>query len=65
MKAYITQGWQYKREEVEHSMRRYRPIGIKLVMMDGIAMKRKRIMIPFQFQKQILQQLYRNHVGMN
>ena len=35
----------------------------KLAMTDGIAMKGKKIIIPFLLQKQILQQLYDNHMG--
>ena len=32
-------------------------------MIDVIVMKSKRVIIPFQLQKQILQQLHNNHVG--
>ena len=34
----------------------------KLTIIDGIVMKDKRIIIPFQLQKQILQQLHSNHM---
>ena len=32
-------------------------------MIDGIVMKGKRIIIPFQFERHILQQLHNNHIG--
>ena len=44
-------------------MRQYWPIRNKPAMINGIAVKNKRIIIPFPLQKQILQQLHRNHMG--
>ena len=32
-------------------------------MIDGIAMKGKKIIIPFQLKEHILQQLHSNHIG--
>ena len=62
LKAYIIQGWPHKTEDVAHSMRQYWPIRSELAIID-IAMKGKRIIIPFQLQRQILQQLHYNHMG--
>ena len=46
LKKYIIQGWPLKKEDVEHSMRPYWPKRSKLAIIDGIAMKGKRIIIP-------------------
>ena len=35
----------------------------ELAVIDGIEMKGKKIIIPFQLQKQTLQQLHSNHMG--
>ena len=37
------EGWPYKKEKVEHSMRQSRPIRSNLAMIDGIARKGQRI----------------------
>ena len=50
-------------EELEHSIRHYWLIRSELAMIDAIAVKGKRIIIPFLLQKQILQQLHRYHMG--
>ena len=42
-------------DEVECSMKQYWPIRSKLAISDDIAMKGKRIIIPFLLQKQIIQ----------
>ena len=41
----------------------YWPIRNELALIDYTAMKGKRIIIPFPLQKQILQQLHSNHMG--
>ena len=49
--TYIIQGWLHKEEEVDQSIRQHWPIRNELAMIDGTAMKGKRIIIPFQLQK--------------
>ena len=63
IKAYIIQGWQYKKEDLENSMKDYWLKRSKLVMINCITMKGERIITSFQLQKQILQQLHNNHIG--
>ena len=63
LRAYIVQGWSHKKEEVYHSMRQYWPKRNDLAMTDGIVMKGKRLIIPFQLQKKILQHLHSSHMG--
>ena len=60
LKAYVIWGWQYKK--VEHSIRQLWLRESKLAMIDGNEMKDNRKIIFFQLQKQILQQLYNNHM---
>ena len=50
-------------KEVYHTMRQYWPLRNKLAMVDGIVMKGNRIVIPFQFHNQILQQMHSNYMG--
>ena len=52
-----------QKNELEHSMRHCWPKRSELAMIGGIAMKNKRIVIPFLLQKQILKQLHCNHMG--
>ena len=54
LKSYIIWGWPHTKDEVEHSIQKYRPIRYKLAMIDGITMKGKCIIIPFILQNQIL-----------
>ena len=63
LKAYIIQDWAHKKEDLAHSMIQYWPIRSELEMFDCIAMKGKRITIPFQLQKEILQQVHSSHMG--
>ena len=44
-------------------MKKYWLIRCELVMINGIAMKGKRITIPFVLQEQILEQIHSNHMG--
>ena len=44
-------------------LRHYWSISNKLAKIDEIVMKCKRLIIPFQLQKQVLQQLHGNHIG--
>ena len=48
-----TQDWPHRKEEVEHSMRQDWPIRNELAINDGIEMKGRKIIIPFQLQQQI------------
>ena len=52
-----------KKDELKHSMRHYWPIKSEQAMTDGIAMKGKGIKIPILLQKQVLQQLHSNYMG--
>ena len=52
-----------KKDELLPNLRYYWPIRSELAMIDGIAMKGKRIRIPFLLQKKILQQFLINRVG--
>ena len=63
LKTYIIQRWPHKKEEVEYGMRPYWLMRNELAMIYGIAMKGKRIIIPFLLQKQIPWQSYSNHMG--
>ena len=63
LKAYKILGWPHKKEEVDHSMRKYWPLRNELAIIDGISMKGKTIIIPFQLHKQILLQWHNNHIG--
>ena len=47
---------------MDPNMRQYWPIRNELAITDGNVRKDKRIMFPFQLQKQILQQLHTNHM---
>ena len=53
-----------QKDKLEHYNSQYCPIRSELVMINGITMKGKRIIIPFLSQKQILQQLHSNYMGM-
>ena len=59
LRSYITYGWPHRKHDLKH----YLPIRSKLTMMDGIAMKGRKVKIPFLLQKQILQQLLSSHMG--
>ena len=63
LNSYMIQGWPHKEDEAEHSMRQYWTIRSILAMVDSIIMREKRVIIPFLLQKQILQQLHTNHMG--
>ena len=63
LNLYIIQSWSYKKDEVEQSMKHYWPFRIGLAIIDGIAMMGRRIIIPFLLQRQILEQLHSNHMG--
>ena len=63
LKVYIIHDWLCKRENVAPDIQEYWPIRHELAMIDVVAIKGKRIIIPSQFQKQILSQLQKNHVG--
>ena len=52
LKVYIILDWQHKNKEVDCRIRQYCPIRNELAKIGGIAMKGKRIIIPFQLQKQ-------------
>ena len=54
------QDWPNKKE---HSMGQWWPIRNELAMIDGITMRGKRIIVPFQLQKHILQQMHINYMG--
>ena len=56
-------GLPYKKKEIDQSIRQYWPINKELAMMESIAMKGNWIIIPFQLQKWILQQLHSNNIG--
>ena len=51
------------KDEVEQSMKHYWSSRHKLPMINGIAMKSKRIIIPFLLQRQIQELLHSNHMG--
>ena len=63
LKVYIIHGWLHKKDNIKQSMQNYWPIWHELAMIDGIVMKGKRIIIPFLLQRQILNQLHNNHMG--
>ena len=50
-------------EELETRVGKYWPRRHELAMMSGIAMKGKCIIVPNLLQRQILEQLYANHMG--
>ena len=52
-----------QKNEVEQRMKHYSPIRSKLSMIAGNWMKVKGIIIPCLLQRQILEQLYSNHMG--
>ena len=54
LEAYIIQGLPHKRDKMDHRMRPYWPIRNGLTMINGIVMKAKRIIVPFQLQEHIL-----------
>ena len=62
LKSYIIQGQPHKKDEVEWSMKYYWAIRHEVVMVDGIAMKGKRVIILSLLCRQILEQLYSNHM---
>ena len=62
LKVYIIQGWPYKLKWGTYH-EKISAIKNELATIDGILLKGKRIIIPFQLQKQILKQLHINHMG--
>ena len=50
LKTYITKGWPHKKEEVTQGIRQYWPMRKELAMIDGIVMRDKRIIIPFNYR---------------
>ena len=58
LKRYITSGWPDSRKAEKYWLIRH-----ELTMKDGIVMKCKCIIIPLVLQKQILEQLHSNHMG--
>ena len=60
---YIINVWPSTRELLEPRVENYWPIRHELVMIYDTAMNDKCIIIPFLLQKQILEQLHNNHVG--
>ena len=63
LRLYIIHGWPHKKGELEHKHQALLAYKRKLAIIDSITMKCNRIIIPFLLQKQILQQLYSNHIG--
>ena len=63
LKSYVIYSWPHKKDKVEQSMKHYWPISHEQALTDGISMKGKRIIIPFILEKQILQPLQSNHLG--
>ena len=55
--------WTTQKRQIRISIRHYWPVKSEIAMIDGFAMKGKRIIIHFLLQKQILQQLHGNHMG--
>ena len=54
-KLCIIKGWPCKTDKLEHNVDHYWPIRHEVAMIDGIAIKIKRIFIPFLLQGQILE----------
>ena len=63
LKRYIIGGWPHVKEVVEPRVEKYWPIRHELGMIDGIALKGKCIILLYLLQKQILEQQYSNHMG--
>ena len=63
IQKYIIRGWLHMKEVVEAGMEEYWLIRNEINMIDDIAMKDKCIIIPCLLQKQILEQLLSNHMG--
>ena len=63
LKAHITRGWPWNKDELEPNLGGYWPLRHDLAMIIGVTMKDKWIIILFMVQKQILDQLHSIHMG--
>ena len=52
-----------QKDKVEQNMKHYWLVRHELAVIDGITMKSKSIIIPFLLQRQILDLLHNNHIG--
>ena len=51
------------KDDLKPSLDRYWPISHNLAMIDGVAMMDKQLFVPFTLQKQTLDKLHSNHIG--
>ena len=63
LQRYITREWPLTKEVVELGVEIYLLIRHELAMTHGVVMKGKCIITPFLLQKQILEKLCSNHIG--
>ena len=63
IKKYIIRGWPHTREAEEPEAEKNWLIRYELAMINGTVMKGKCIILPCLLQKQIMEQLHSNHVG--
>ena len=63
LKSFIIAGWPDIKDELHADLRPYWSYIDKLVVIDGIMPKSRHIVIPNSIRQQILNQLHRNHMG--
>ena len=63
LQMYVTRGLPQNKDDLEPTLDKYWPIWHDLAIINGVAMKGKQIITPFSLQKQMLDQLHSNHMG--
>ena len=63
LKGIIITGWLYSRDELHVDLQPYWSYRDELAVIDGIILKGKCTIIPNSLKKQVLNQLHKNHMG--
>ena len=63
LKSFIITGWPDSRDKLHADLRPYWSYRDELVVIDGIILKGRCIIMPNSLRQHLLDQLYRNHMG--
>ena len=63
LQEYITRGWPENRDHIPQNMRTYWMFQDDMAVIDGVILKGRCIVIPESLQRQTLEQLNVNHLG--
>ena len=63
LKTFIIAGWLHTKDELQTDIRPYWPYRDELAVIDGVLLKGRCIIIPYNLKQQVLTQLHINHMG--